>query len=53
MLGTQSRVEGKEKLEGGKDKAGLLHDFSESQFYMDAISLAGKEPQKETVQMLD
>lgn len=53
MLGTQSRAEWNEKLERSKDEAGLLHEFSESQFYMDAISLAGKEPQKEIVQMLD
>lgn len=49
MLGTQSRANYKEKLEGGKDKVGLLHGFSKDQFYMNAIILAGKEPQKEMI----
>lgn len=31
ILGTQSREEWKRRLEGGKEKVGLLHDFSEGQ----------------------
>lgn len=39
-LQTQSREEWGKKLEGGKDRVELQHDFSEGQSCMEAMSLA-------------